>query len=84
MNEKVYYIRKAGPEFGKYEGWCCFIIQKGLYGLCSSSERFHAHLADNLQAFGFVQTRFNNDVWLRLLDEYGDHYEYIYTHVEVS
>ena len=78
-NEKV-YIRKAGPEFGKYEG-CCIIIKKALYGLCSSSERFHAHLADTLRSFGFRQTRFDNDVWLRL-DESGKHYEYICTHVD--
>ena len=74
------YIRKAGPEFGKYEG-CCIIIKKALYGLCSSSERFHAHLADTLRSFGFRQTRFDNDVWLRL-DESGKHYEYICTHVD--
>jgi len=78
-NEKV-YIQKAGPEFGEYEG-CCLIIRKALYGLCSSSERFHSHLADTLRSFGFSQTRFDNDVWIRL-DESGKHYEYICTHVD--
>ena len=63
-NEKV-YIPKAGIEFGKYVGKQIVII-KALYGLCSSSERFHANLADNLRSFGFSQTRFDNDVWIRL------------------
>ena len=77
--EKVFVI-KAGPEFGKYEGQC-IIIRKALYGLCSSAERFHAHLADSLRSFGFVQTRFDNDVWIRL-DKSGKCYEYICTHVD--
>ena len=78
-NEKV-YIAKAGIEFGELAGKC-IIIRKALYGLCSSSERFHAHLADTLRSFGFSQTRFDNDVWIRL-DESGEHYEYICTHVD--
>ena len=45
--EKV-YILKAGVEFGEYAGK--FIVtRKALYGPCSSSERFHAHLADTLR-----------------------------------
>ena len=69
------YILKAGVEFGEYAGK--FIVtRKALYGPCSSSERFHAHLADTLRSFGFLQTSFDNNVWIRL-DEYGDHYEYI-------
>ena len=78
-NEKV-YVKKAGPEFGKYAG-CCIIIRKALYGLCSSSERFHAHLADSFRSFGFRQTRYDNDVWIRL-DASGKNYEYICTHVD--
>ena len=78
-NEKV-YIPKAGVEFGERAGKC-IVIKKALYGLCSSSERFHAHLADTLRSFGFAQTRFDNDVWIRL-DESGKHYEYICTHVD--
>ena len=78
-NEKV-YIPKAGIEFGELAGKC-IVIKKALYGLCSSSERFHAHLADTLRSFGFEQTRFDNDVWIRL-DESGKMYEYICTHVD--
>ena len=77
--EKVFVV-KAGPEFGKYEGQC-IIIRKALYGLCSSAERFHAHLADSLRSFGFKQTRFDNDVWIRK-DKSGKCYEYICTHVD--
>ena len=77
--EKV-YIPKAGIEFGDHSGKC-IIIKKALYGLCSSSERWHAHLADTLRSFGFEQTRFDNDVWIRL-DESGKMYEYICTHVD--
>ena len=77
--EKV-YIPKAGIEFGEHAGKC-IVIRKALYGLCSSSERFHAHLADTLRSFGFSQTRFDNDVWIRL-DESGEQYEYICTHVD--
>jgi hypothetical protein len=78
-NEKV-YIPKAGIEFGELAGKC-IIIKKALYGLCSSAERFHAHLADTLRSFGFKQTRFDNDVWIRL-DDSGKRYEYICTHVD--
>ena len=78
-NEKV-YIPKAGIEFGELAGKC-IVIKKALYGLCSSAERFHAHLADTLRSFGFAQTRFDNDVWIRL-DESGENYEYICTHVD--
>ena len=75
-NEKVFAI--AGPEFGKYEG-CTVIIIKALYGLCSSSERWHSHFADSLRSFGFVPTRFDNDVWIRL-HESKTSYEYVCTH----
>ena len=78
-NEKV-YIPCSGIEFGEFAGKC-IIIKKALYGLCSSAERFHAHLADTLRSFGFTQTRFNNDVWIRL-DESGEMCEYICKHVD--
>ena len=39
------------------------------------------HIADTLRSFGFTQTRFDNDVWIRL-DESGEMYEYICTHVD--
>ena len=74
------YIPKAVVEFGEYTGKC-IVVQKALYGLFSSSELLHAYLVDTLRLFGFFQTRFDNDVWIRL-DESGDHYEYICTYVD--
>jgi hypothetical protein len=48
-NEKV-YVSRAGKEFGEHEGKV-IIIRKALYGLRSSSERFHSHVADTLRSF---------------------------------
>ena len=62
-NENI-FVRKAGVEFGEHAGKT-IIIRKAVYGLCSSAERFRAHLADSLRSFGFKQTRFDNDVWIR-------------------
>ena len=45
-NEKVYAI--AGDEFGKAMKGSVVIIFQDLYGLRTSSERWHAHLADTL------------------------------------
>ena len=78
-NEKV-FIPKAGPEFGDNEGKA-IIISKALYGLCSSSERFHTHLANTLRSFDFKPTRFDNDVWIRRHNS-SKTYEYVCTHVD--
>ena len=45
-NKKVYAI--AGDEFGKAMKGSIVIIVRALYGLRTSSERWHAHLADTL------------------------------------
>ena len=74
--EKVY--ARAGPEFGDHEG-CIVIIIKALYGLCSSSERWHSHFSNTLRSFKFKPTRFDKDVWIRQ-HESGKSYEYICTH----
>lgn len=78
-NEKV-YVSRAGKEFGELEGKT-IIIKRALYGLRSSAERFHTHLADTFRTFGFKQTRFDSDVWIRL-DQKEKMYEYICTHVD--
>ena len=49
-NEKVYIV--AGPEFGELEGHT-LVIEKALYGLCTSGARFHEKLADTLRNMGF-------------------------------
>ncbi len=75
-NEKVY--SRAGPEFGDREG-SIVIIKKALYGLKSSAECWHSMFSDSLRKLGFSPTRFDRDVWIR---DAGDHYEYIFTHVD--
>ena len=71
---------RAGPEFGTKEG-STVIINKALYGLKTSSERWYAHFADTLRGFGFKQSRFDRDVWMRL-DKENKLYEYVCTHVD--
>lgn len=78
-NEKV-FVYRAGIEFGENAGKA-IVIKKALYGLRSSAERFHSHLADTLRSFGFKQTRFDNDVWIRF-NETDKMYEYVCTHVD--
>ena len=78
-NEKVYAI--AGDEFGKAIKGSVVIKVQALYGLRTSSERWHAHLADTLRGFNFKPTRYNNNLWIR---QHGDSncYNYIYINVD--
>ena len=62
-NEKVYAI--AGDEFRKAMKGSIFIIVWALYGLRTSSERWHSHLSDTLRGFNFKPTRYDNNVWIR-------------------
>ena len=57
------------------------IIVRALYGLRTSSERWHAHLADTLRGFNFKPTRYDNDVWIRQSGD-GNSYDYISIHVD--
>ena len=75
-NEKVYIT--AGPEFAKAEGQP-LIIDKGLYGLRSSSARFHEHLSRKLQHMGYRPSYADSDFWLK---DCGTHYEYIATYID--
>ena len=77
--EKIYCI--AGKEFGEENVGRTIIIRKALYGLASSAERFHTHLTNSLRSFGFLPTRYDNDVWIRK-DDKNSSYEYICTHVD--
>ncbi len=74
--EKVCF--RAGPEFGPLEGHM-FVIDKALYGLRSSGQRWHAKFADTLRALGFVPTYADADVWIR---DAGDVYEYVVVYVD--
>ena len=78
-NEKVYAI--AGDELRKTMKGSVVIIVRALYGLRTSSERWHAHLADTLRSFNFNPTRYDNDVWIR---QYKDRncYDYICIHID--
>lgn len=75
-NEKCYII--AGQEFGENAGQP-MIIDKGLYGLRTSSARFHEHLAKQLREMGFTPSLYDTDLWIR---EQDDHYEIITTYVD--
>ena len=75
--EKVYII--AGPEFGPDLEGKRLIIYKSLYGLKSSSARFHEHLSETLKQLGFRPSLAYNDLWMK---ECGDHYEYIARYVD--
>ena len=76
--EKVY--TRCGPEFGEREG-AIALLARALYGLTSSAEQFRSLLADFLRGLGFVPTRYDRDVWMRLR-ECHDGYDYICTHVD--
>ena len=77
--KKVYAI--AGDKFGKVMKGSIVIIVRALYGLRTSSERWHAHLADTLCGFNFKPTRYDNNVWIRQYED-GDCYDYICIHVD--
>ncbi len=76
--EKVY--TRCGPAFGDKEG-CIALIVRALYGLTTSAQRFRTLLADFLRSLGFVPTRYDRDVWMRLRHS-EDGYDYICTHVD--
>ena len=75
--ELVYFI--AGPEFGPELEGKRLICVKALYGLKSSSARFHEHLSIALCKLGYRPTKADPDVWIKKVD---DHYEYICRYVD--
>ena len=79
MEEKVYVI--AGLEFGEDKKGTIVVIKKTLYGLATSCAQFYHHLSDSLRSIGFAPTRFERDVWYRLIED-KTHYEYLCTHVD--
>ena len=74
--EKVYVI--AGAEFDDLNG-LPMIIDKGLYGLKSSSARFHEHLAAKLRRMGYLPSRADPDLWMK---DMGTYYSYIATYID--
>ena len=75
--EKRYII--AGPEFGELEGER-LVIDKGLYGLRTSSARFHEHLACKLRKMGYSPSKADTDLWIKRHPD--GHYEYIANYVD--
>jgi hypothetical protein len=51
-------------EFGDLAGHI-LIINKALYGLCSSGLRWHERFADTLRDMGFIPRKADSDVWMR-------------------
>jgi Reverse transcriptase (RNA-dependent DNA polymerase) len=76
--EKIY--SRATPEFGE-RSESIVILNKALYGLRTSGRAFRNTFADFLRQLGFVPTRYDRDVWMRLRDSM-DGYDYICTHVD--
>jgi hypothetical protein len=74
--ERVYIV--AGSEFGKLEGHT-LVIFKALYGLRTSSARWHERFADCLRDMGFTPSKAESDIWMR---RNGDIYEYIAVYVD--
>ena len=74
--EKVYVV--AGQEFGPEAGQP-LIIDRGLYGLRSSSARFHEHLSLKLRSLGYRPTKADPDFWII---DCNTHYEYLATYVD--
>eukprot|EP00934_Nitzschia_sp_Nitz4_P000636 Nitzschia sp. Nitz4//scaffold500_size4614//80//4514//NITZ4_009238-RA/size4614-augustus-gene-0.0-mRNA-1//-1//CDS//3329553583//636//frame0 len=75
-NEKCYIT--AGEEFGDLAGQD-LIIHKSLYGLRTSSARFHEHLAQVFRDLGFAPSKFDSDLWIRSC---VNHYEMLTTYVD--
>ena len=68
--EKVFII--AGPEFGDELMGKTLIIHKALYGMKSSSARFHEHLSATLLSMEYKPSKADYDLWMKHV---GDHYE---------
>jgi Reverse transcriptase (RNA-dependent DNA polymerase) len=67
--ERVCFI--AGPEFGPLQGHL-LVIDRALYGLCTSGACWHDHLADVLRDMGYFQCKADPDLWIKDCDT---HYE---------
>jgi len=76
---------ELGEEFNEYDKKIkvntIATVEKALYGLPTSANRWHAHLSDNLRAMGFKPSRFDSDIWLKLRDNKAG-YDYIGTHTD--
>ena len=69
---------KAGPEFGSLEGHV-LVVDKDLYGLRTSGQRWHDRLAECLREEDFAPCCAEPDVWMH---KNGDIYEYLAVYVD--
>ena len=74
--EKVVF--RAGPEFGKLEGYLMVIV-KALYGLRSSGAHWHDCLFDTLSEMGFKLLKADSDIWMQ---ERDGRYKYMAVYVD--
>ena len=68
----------TGPEFGNQTGHL-LIINKVLYGLRSSGQRFNKLLGKCLSSLGFEHSKCEANIWI---GDAGNYYEYIATYVD--
>jgi Reverse transcriptase (RNA-dependent DNA polymerase) len=58
-------------------------VEQALYGLPTSANRWHQHLAESLRRLGFEPTRYDQDVWyIKRKDTKNPGYDYIGTHTD--
>jgi hypothetical protein len=58
-------------------------VEQALYGLPTSANRWHQHLAESLRRLGFEPTRYDQDVWyIKRKDTKDPGYDYIGTHTD--
>ncbi len=74
--EKVCIL--AGPEFGPLAGHR-LVVDRALYGLRSSGQRWHDRFAECMRAEGFKPCLADLDIWMR---PNGDIYEYVAVYVD--
>jgi Reverse transcriptase (RNA-dependent DNA polymerase) len=74
-----------GPEFNVFDSTIktssLAAVEQALYGLPTSANRWHQHLAESLCQMGFTPSRYDQDVWLRhCKNTTSPGYDYIGTH----
>ena len=78
--EKIW--TRTGPEFGSEIG-CIMIVVRALYGLKSSGAAFGALLVETLYDLGYLPTKADLDVWIRLAVKANgfEYYEFVLCYV---
>jgi hypothetical protein len=80
--EKIYMI--AGPELSQGKEGRLVMIAQALYGLRSSSPRWHDHLVATLREAGFKACKADADVWMRpaIKADGSKYYEYVLCYID--